>query len=289
MLRELGKGDPVKFLRDIDWAGLTKQAIDLVKEKIVSIRGAFDDIVDSWCLKRIIPDEALDSLKNASKKLGEVLPKVELGMQKGMQDLEKKFSKALDEYTGGVPALGITNVPNKVKTIELKAPRGNNLPGGQAAKALTKSRKTPDDFTEFKSMNHKKAAAGEYNSHQLMTEKGYTPLGKTDGNYKPGETGIDGIYLHPNPPPDYVITEAKYNTARLGNTKSGKQMSDEWITKDRLEKAGLNRREVDKILRSLKRGDGSVEKLLIRNKLDGSLVVKTLDENAKIISKALGF
>ncbi|GAA0824341.1 hypothetical protein GCM10009111_34980 [Colwellia asteriadis] len=258
-----------------------------MKEKIVSIRGAFDDIVDSWYLKRIIPDEALDSLKNASKKLGEILPKVEQGITQGMQDLEKKFSKALDEYTGGVPALGITNVPNKVKTIELKAPSGNNLPGGQAAKALTKSRKTPDDFTEFKSMNHKKAAAGEYNSHQLMTEKGYTPLGKTDGNYKAGETGIDGIYLHPNPPPYFAITEAKYNKARLGNTKDGKQMSNDWIDEKRLRKAGVSEEHIEEILDSLADNDGMVQKLLIRNKLDNSLVVKELDKNAKIIGKAL--
>ncbi|GAA0824238.1 hypothetical protein GCM10009111_34870 [Colwellia asteriadis] len=132
VLRELGKGDPVKFLRDIDWAGLTKQAIDLVKEKIVSIRGAFDDIVDSWYLKRIIPDEALDSLKNSSKKLGEILPKVEQGITQGMQDLEKKFSKALDEYTGELAHVGITSVPNKIRADQLKAPKGNELKGAKA-------------------------------------------------------------------------------------------------------------------------------------------------------------
>ncbi|GAA0824216.1 hypothetical protein GCM10009111_34810 [Colwellia asteriadis] len=37
----------------------------------------------------------LDSLRNASKKLGEILPQVEQGIAQGMQDLEKKFSKAL--------------------------------------------------------------------------------------------------------------------------------------------------------------------------------------------------
>ncbi|GAA0824279.1 hypothetical protein GCM10009111_34950 [Colwellia asteriadis] len=107
-----------------------------MKEKIISIRGAFDDIVDSWYLKRIIPDEALDSLKNSSKKLGEILPKVELGMQKGMQDLEKKFSKALDEYTGELPHVGKTGDIKKVKTDELKAPKGNELPGAAAIKRM---------------------------------------------------------------------------------------------------------------------------------------------------------
>ncbi|MGF1691106.1 hypothetical protein L4C35_07705 [Photobacterium kagoshimensis] len=150
-------------------------------------------------------------------------------------------------------------------------------------------RKVPNDFTEFKSMPHKKAAAGEYNAHALMEEKGYKPLGNTDGKYKPGATGIDGIYAHPNPPPDFVIIEAKYNTARLGKTKTGKQMSNDWVTEKRLEKAGMNERDRRKILRSLKKGNNTVEKLIIRNKPDGTLVVKTLDKNANIIGKAVGF
>ncbi|OZS41468.1 hypothetical protein ASV53_23525, partial [Photobacterium sanguinicancri] len=158
----------------------------------------------------------------------------------------------------------------------------------QSVKQATQ-RKVPNDFTEFKSMNHKKAAAGEYNAHALMEEKGYKPLGNTDGKYKPGATGIDGIYAHPNPPPDFVITEAKYNTARLGKTKTGKQMSNDWVTDKRLEKAGMSERERKTILKSLDENDNAIEKLIIRNKLDGTLVVKTLDENANIIGKAVGF
>ncbi|MBU2894361.1 hypothetical protein KO495_13685 [Colwellia sp. D2M02] len=128
-----------------------------MKEKIVGIRGAFDDIVDSWCLKRIIPDEALDSLKNASKKLGEILPKVELGMQKGMQDLEKKFSKALDEYTGELAHVGITSVPNKIRADQLKAPKGNELKGAKSSKKeFNLSKLKVSDIPTFDSGNFNK-------------------------------------------------------------------------------------------------------------------------------------
>ncbi|UTV26471.1 hypothetical protein [Photobacterium atrarenae] len=148
-------------------------------------------------------------------------------------------------------------------------------------------RKTLDDFPEFNALNHKKAAVGEYNAHALMMENGFTPLGKTDGVYKPGSNGIDGIYRHPNPPPDFVITEAKYNKARLGKTKDGKQMSNDWLTHERLQEAGLSRKEIRKIRDGLDFADGSVEKYLIRNKPDGALVVKRLDKRANIASKAL--
>lgn len=56
--------------------------------------------------------------------------------------------------------------------------------------------------------NHQKAAIGERTAHDEMVSKGYQPLGNTNGTYTPGQTGIDGVYRHPNPPPDYVITEA---------------------------------------------------------------------------------
>ncbi|MEZ8185261.1 RHS repeat-associated core domain-containing protein [Shewanella sp. 5S214] len=144
-----------------------------------------------------------------------------------------------------------------------------------------------DDVIEFPRLNDKKAAVGEYNAHQLMLEKSYKPLGNTNGKYEPGQTGIDGIYGNPNPKPDIVITEAKYGKARLGRTRDGKQMCDSWITDKRLQKAGLNERERRKVLKGLQKEKGEVQKLLIRNKENGSLFVKVLDKNAKISGKAL--
>jgi len=64
-------------------------------------------------------------------------------------------------------------------------------------------------------------------------------------------------------------------------------MSNKWVNDERLRKAGLNKRQRREILEALGENDGSVQKLLIRNKLDGSLVVKELDKNAKITGKAL--
>lgn len=64
-------------------------------------------------------------------------------------------------------------------------------------------------------------------------------------------------------------------------------MSNDWIDDKRLKKAGLTKAQRRRILRSLKNNDGTVQKLLIRNKKDGTLVVKALDKNAKVIGKAL--
>ncbi|MDP4486768.1 hypothetical protein QDG88_02230, partial [Pseudoalteromonas piscicida] len=285
VLRKLGKGDPVKYLRNINWQDLGKQSATEVKNIVKGLRDSLDDMSTSWHYDLLLPDAAIEGMQATVKRLDEVTPKIDQHMQQAAQEIGLRVNKALDEYQGELPQVGVTNVPKKSKAPELSAPEGNDLKGAPVNKVNPPSRKTPSDFTQHKSLNHRKAAAGEYNAHQLMTEKGFVPLGKTDGNYKPGETGIDGIYLHPNPPPDFVITEAKYNKARLGKTKNGKQMSNEWVTEKRLEQAGIDEKTRRKILKSLQKNKDSVQKLLIRNKEDGTLVIKALDKNANIIDK----
>ncbi|WP_254605998.1 MULTISPECIES: hypothetical protein [Pseudoalteromonas] len=243
----------------------------------------------SWHYDLLLPDAAIEGMQATVKRLDEVTPKIDQHMQQAAQEIGQRVNKALDEYQGELPQVGVTNVPKKSKAPELSAPEGNDLKGAPVNKVNPPSRKTPSDFTQYKSLNHRKGATGEYNAHQLMLENGYTPLGKTDGNFKPGETGIDGIYLHPNPPPDYAFTEAKYNKSKLGKTKTGKQLSDQWLTEKRLRKAGLNEEQIADILEAIEDNDGRVIKLLIRNKLDGNLIVNILDKNAHNIGKATGF
>jgi len=133
---------------------------------------------------------------------------------------------------------------------------------------------------------NEKAAFGERTAHNRMLEKGYEPMGKTDGNYQPGQQGIDGIYKNPSPPPDYVITEVKYGASDLGMTKDGKQMSDSWLTRERLvDKVG--RENADVILESLDKGD--VEKWLMKIDEHGSARMVKLDEYANKLGKLTPF
>jgi len=134
--------------------------------------------------------------------------------------------------------------------------------------------------------NHEKAAFGERTAHDKMMKKGYEPVGSTDGNYYPGKQGIDGVYKNPSPPPDYVITEVKYGTADLGMTKDGKQMSDSWLTRERLiDKVGEE--NADAIRQSAKRGN--VEKWLIKVDEHGSTSIIKLEKNANNLGKLTPF
>nr|WP_252738976.1 DNA/RNA non-specific endonuclease [Colwellia sp. D2M02] len=119
-----------------------------------------------------------------------------------MQDLEKKFSKALDEYTGELAHVGITSVPNKVRADQLKAPKGNELKGAKPRiNVLEQSKKGGWN----KQLNGKlepsatyKVGKYTYKTDELGRVKsvgGELDLSKVDRNtYQQGKAGkTDGI------------------------------------------------------------------------------------------------
>ena len=115
-----------------------------------------------------------------------------------------------------------------------------------------------------------------------MREQGFEKISRDKA---PFEKGIDGIYKNSNPPPDYVIGEAKYGDGGLGTTRDGRQMSDDWIsgTKtgfDRLEDA-VGKEAARDIRRSMA-GDG-VEKWLLRVDESGNVTKQTLDTTGYLI------
>lgn len=133
---------------------------------------------------------------------------------------------------------------------------------------------------EALSTNLKKGNFGEMVQDEYYRQFGYDRISKdmvTDLG-EGGHQGIDGVYYNPNGHPPYIIAEAKYNTARLGNTVSdGKQMSELWV-RNRLEKAvGLELAE--KIHEAEYLGD--VQKHLFNVKKDGSIIVNELDVMAR--------
>ena len=84
--------------------------------------------------------------------------------------------------------------------------------------------------------------------------------------------GIDGVYYKKGGNPEYIIGEAKYGRARLGNTRDGKQMSDGWIDgSNRLENAVGESKAAE--IRETDYG-----RYLYRIKSDGTEIVKKLED-----------
>lgn len=135
---------------------------------------------------------------------------------------------------------------------------------------------------------HIKAAFGEKTAHEKMLAQGHEPVGNTNGEYRPGEQGIDGVYKNKTPPPDYIITESKYGTSKLSKLEDGtKQMDDKWVRDgDRLENK-VGEVEARKIRQAL--NNKNVEKWLINVNPDGTATKVLLDSVASKIGKPVAF
>ena len=84
---------------------------------------------------------------------------------------------------------------------------------------------------------------------QEMRDQGYTRISAdtVDSLDAAGHRGIDGIYYKEDGNPQYIIGEAKYGSSQLGNTRDGRQMSDNWIN-NRIDSAlGNNTQMADTI------------------------------------------
>src|SRR5690606_18435511 len=81
-------------------------------------------------------------------------------------------------------------------------------------------------------LNQRKGEFGELHAQDYMESQGWTRIDDgADGSHNPNANGVDGIYSRERPDgtTEYAVIEAKYNTARLGDTLDGRQMSDGWI------------------------------------------------------------
>lgn len=80
--------------------------------------------------------------------------------------------------------------------------------------------------------NAEKGNLCEMMMDQYYISKGYKPLhDRVISLNHPGHKGIDGVYEKQNPDgtKEFVIADAKYDSATLGVTADGRQLSDTWI------------------------------------------------------------
>jgi uncharacterized Zn-binding protein involved in type VI secretion len=156
----------------------------------------------------------------------------------------------------------------------LKAWIGNSASQGAFAQA-TQVYVPPGTLPIANQSTAKKGIFGEYCADQFMQALGFQKMNgpMTEPTDSPKGPGIDGVYKNTNPPPAYAIADAKYGTSKLGNTKSGKQMSPKWIDQ-RLNKA-VGSRAADQI--RLANRSGNVSRMVL-----------SVDQSGKVTPTILG-
>jgi hypothetical protein len=160
---------------------------------------------------------------------------------------------------------GPTTTPSQLKTEMERQKRVADNEESTSSDAVKPKKKT----------NAEKGVFGESKADEYMENKGFKKL---NGNLvKEGDSpkgrGIDGVWENTNPPPDYVITEAKYGSSNLNTLKDGtKQMSPEWID------ARLDREVGPTTAAKIRDADldGSVERWVLKVDEPGNVTKKIL-------------
>ena len=124
---------------------------------------------------------------------------------------------------------------------------------------------------------------GEMKMDQTVETDGYDRISTNtvDSLDASGHKGIDGVYHKEGGTPEYIIGEAKYGTSQLGNTKSGPQMSNNWIA-DRLEAAVGDSELANKILTEMITNPDNVATNLYHVSPSGEVTVTPLSNGVKV-------
>ncbi|MFC3032174.1 hypothetical protein ACFOEE_06560 [Pseudoalteromonas fenneropenaei] len=153
VMRKLGKGDPVAYLRTVNWHDLCKQAAGEVSDKINGLRDALKEISDSFILRHTLPDEALAGMQTTLRQLDDITPKITQGMQQAAQQIGQKVNKALDDYQGIKPSSGVVGQPHQSVAKQLDAPKGNELP--RSARQIEEPKVVTGEGTNVRMDGHK--------------------------------------------------------------------------------------------------------------------------------------
>ena len=160
----------------------------------------------------------------ALAKLGAKVPGL-LRMASRLEELAPALRRALK--TGGAAAQDAGTAAERVTPSQLRS----------AARQM-EDRPPQTEPVPRERTNAEKGVFGEARADSYMNEKKFEKLnGKlVEEGDAPKGRGIDGVWKNTSPPPDYVVTEAKYGTSQLGTLKDGtRQLSESWID-DRLER-----------------------------------------------------
>lgn len=162
--------------------------------------------------------------------------------QKLFDDFDSKEDKDIESNKPEEKNEKLDNV-DETKENDLTEKEINELQIAAIKEALERIR-NGEKLTE-----KEKGNLGEMMMDQYYISKGYHPLNKNRVTSldDSGHQGIDGVYerTKEDGSKEYVIADAKYNTAKQDETNDGKQLSANWIDK-RLDNA-VGKEKADEI------------------------------------------
>ena len=187
--------------------------------------------------------------------------------------------KVTDDYNNG--GNNIFNPDNRI-SLDLK----NKFDNNESRESKIEKQELEIEKAEKRGLDNldgqERGNYGEMKTDQYLRNEGYDRISDemvTDlkSELKPG---IDGIYYKEDGVPQYIILDAKFNTAKLGDTLDGRQMSGNWIDRRLDDDIGKERADTIRMEKIL--NPENVVSLVSRVDLNGNVTLSKLDNDAHV-------
>ncbi len=137
VLRKLGKGDGVKYLRDPNtWKQIESDTVRLLLEQIDTTRTQLTTLRDGFISKRVLSDDTKARLTSVIDGMNRVKAQVATEVPKAINEIKSRIFQALDKYTPP-PKSGTTNTQKTIKAKQTDAPDGPEVPKPRATSLWT--------------------------------------------------------------------------------------------------------------------------------------------------------
>jgi len=121
LLRGAGKGDPVKFLKNLPWDSYGQQVLKHFKEIMRAIQHGLRNVYQNWLFKKVASNGLLAKLKLVDAEVGKLIAKGEIEIPKAMrtlrQEVDKLLERAAPEVAHGQPG-GRTVIKNSERPVQ---------------------------------------------------------------------------------------------------------------------------------------------------------------------------
>ena len=236
----------------------------------------------------ISTSEVMEKGKKGLEMLGFVVPKVKpvaditskgLGMAKDIKEGRK--IEAVEKGSGIIDTVMSNQPEKKNKTLTDAEKQDKEI------KKITGHPRHLNRMLHFRGKleNLKKGNIGEMRTDQYLREKGYKRLNmdSVTSMKDTGHHGIDGVYYNSNGEPKFLITDAKFGSAKL-DKKTG-QMSWDWINKHL--DAAVGKEKADEIRKARKENLDSVCCCVSHVDKKGNVTLKPVDNSGKETGKTI--
>lgn len=119
VLRQLGKGDPYKFLKNLNWQQLGRDVMDIARRHLGTIKAVLNGILNSWLIRSTLNSQAMQNISRVINRLGELERTLNDKLADALYSIKNTVGSIIDRGSKGNIKNGNADIPQIMRTVEI--------------------------------------------------------------------------------------------------------------------------------------------------------------------------